>query len=156
MQQPPVGLGKGTLAKSPSPAATIPPSAAVSRSAGDPSSDPNLLNWVNANLPASCAPVPDLSRSLRSGRPIVRLLENLSGQQSGISDASFEQFNQDSGLTFDPAYLDTLFSGKHAIPEVQRPDSEAHPRPSVRSFRLHQPARVYGRHLDGGHDDRQY
>lgn len=156
MQQPPVGLGKGTSpAKSPSPA-NILPSAAVSKSAGDTSADPDLLKWVNVNLPASCAPVPDLSKSLRSGRPIVRLLENLSGQQSGISDASFEQFNQDSGLTFDPAYLDTLFSGKHAMPEKQRRDSEAHPRPSLRSVRLHQPARVYRRHLDGGHDDRQY
>lgn len=107
---PPVGLGTGSPAKNPSHPANSPPSAAVSRSAGDTSSDPDLLHWVNANLPASCAPVPDLSKSLRSGRPIVRLLENLSGQQSGISDASFEQFNQDSGLTFDPAYLDTLFS----------------------------------------------
>lgn len=156
MQQPPVGLGKGTPAKSPSPAVNTPPSAAVSGSGGDTSTDPDLLKWVNASLPASCAPVPDLSKSLRSGRPIVRLLENLSGQQSGISDASFEQFNQDSGLTFDPAYLDTLFSGKDAMPEKQQRDSEAHARLSFRSLRLHQPAGVYGRHLDGGHDDRQY
>jgi hypothetical protein len=38
-------------------------------------------------------------------------LENLTGGDSEISDASFEQFHQQEGMPFDTAYLDTIFSG---------------------------------------------
>ncbi|GAA6039658.1 hypothetical protein JCM8097_002239 [Rhodosporidiobolus ruineniae] len=69
-----------------------------------------LLAWVNANLPSSCPLASDLSQSLRSGRLLVRLLENLVGTDSGISDGSFEQFDTQEGLPFDTAYLDTIFS----------------------------------------------
>ncbi|GAA5979446.1 hypothetical protein JCM10908_002927 [Rhodotorula pacifica] len=107
---PPVGLAQSAPAQLAHPAPPSSSTAPILSKAGESTANPELLRWVNANLPTSCSPVPDLSKSLRSGRPIVRLLENLSGRDSGISDASFEKFNQDSGVTFDPAYLDTLFS----------------------------------------------
>ncbi|BGP18900.1 hypothetical protein JCM10213_005515 [Rhodosporidiobolus nylandii] len=69
-----------------------------------------LLAWVNQNLPSSCPLATDLSHSLSSGRLLVRLLENLSGADSGISDAQFDQFHQQEGLPFDTSYLDTIFS----------------------------------------------
>lgn len=86
-------------------------SAAAGQSVEKTSTNAELLRWVNANLPAGTTPLPDLSRSLRSGRPVVRLLENLSGKQSGISDKSFDAFNENAGASFDPSYIDTLFSG---------------------------------------------
>ncbi|GAA5911366.1 hypothetical protein JCM6882_002357 [Rhodosporidiobolus microsporus] len=69
-----------------------------------------LLAWVNANLPSTCPLAVDLGHSLRSGRLLVRLLENLSGTKSDITDGAFEQFHQQEGMPFDTAYLDTIFS----------------------------------------------
>ncbi|GAA5948231.1 hypothetical protein JCM3775_001731 [Rhodotorula graminis] len=69
-----------------------------------------LLAWLNQNLPASCPLAMDLSSSLRSGRLLVRLVENLSGDVSGIKDAQFDQFHEDESGPFDTAYLDTVFS----------------------------------------------
>ncbi|GAA5977063.1 hypothetical protein JCM11641_001289 [Rhodosporidiobolus odoratus] len=69
-----------------------------------------LLAWLNSNLPSSCPLATDLSHSLSSGRLLVRLLENLSGNGSGIEDAQFAGFHQDEGLPFDTSYLDTIFS----------------------------------------------
>ncbi|BGP53427.1 hypothetical protein JCM8202v2_000986 [Rhodotorula sphaerocarpa] len=112
---PPVGAARHA-----SPEPQSPPKERGSRSVATTQQDPTLeasklsdgeiLPWMNANLPPTCPPATDLSSSLRSGRLIVRLLENLSGQSSGITDAAFDQFNKDAGSTFDPAYLDTLFS----------------------------------------------
>jgi len=70
-----------------------------------------LLAWLNQNLPASCPLAMDLSSSLRSGRLLVRLVENLSGDGSGITDAQFDEFDEDESGPFDTAYLDTVFSG---------------------------------------------
>lgn len=116
LRQPPVGAAGHA-----SPEPQSPPKERGSRSVATTQQDPTLeasklsdgeiLPWMNANLPPTCPPATDLSSSLRSGRLIVRLLENLSGQSSGITDAAFDQFNKDAGSTFDPAYLDTLFSG---------------------------------------------
>ncbi|GAA5835372.1 hypothetical protein JCM11251_005217 [Rhodosporidiobolus azoricus] len=69
-----------------------------------------LLAWVNANLPSTCPLALDLSHSLRSGRLLVRLTENLSGAKSEITDTEFEQFHQQEGMPFDTAYLDVCFS----------------------------------------------
>lgn len=80
------------------------------RAASDTSKG-ELLAWLNANLPSTCPLATDLAFSLRSGRLLVRVLENLTGEGSGISDESFEQFHQQEGLPFDTAYLDTIFSG---------------------------------------------
>ncbi|GAA5865790.1 hypothetical protein JCM3774_003094 [Rhodotorula dairenensis] len=107
---PPVGLVPTTSAQNTSPVANTSSPVPAGQSVDKTSTNDELLHWVNANLPAGVTPLPDLSRSLRSGRPIVRLLENLSGKQSGISDASFDQFNQNAGATLDPSYIDTLFS----------------------------------------------
>ncbi|GAA6048147.1 hypothetical protein JCM3770_003684 [Rhodotorula araucariae] len=69
-----------------------------------------LLAWLNQNLPSSCPLATDLSLSLRSGRLLVRLLENLSGESSDITDAQFDLFHQQAGEPFDTTYLDTIFS----------------------------------------------
>ncbi|GAA5911326.1 hypothetical protein JCM8208_005220 [Rhodotorula glutinis] len=69
-----------------------------------------LLAWLNQNLPASCPLAMDLSSSLRSGRLLVRLVENLSGDDSGIKDAQFDELHEDESGPFDTAYLDTVFS----------------------------------------------
>ncbi|BGP37512.1 hypothetical protein JCM10450v2_001417 [Rhodotorula kratochvilovae] len=69
-----------------------------------------LLAWMNQNLPSSCPLATDLALSLRSGRLLVRLLENLSGESSEITDGQFEMFHQQEGEPFDTAYLDTIFS----------------------------------------------
>ncbi|GAA5871266.1 hypothetical protein JCM8547_007237 [Rhodosporidiobolus lusitaniae] len=85
------------------------PSARLTRATSDTTKG-ELLAWVNANLPSSCPLATDLGFSLRSGRLLVRLLENLSGQRSEITDGQFDQFHQQEGLPFDTAYLDTIFS----------------------------------------------
>lgn len=68
--------------------------------------DPELLEWVNAHLPPSCLPVEDLTTSMRSGKVPTRLVEHLSGVDSGLSDEEF--------ATFDPAnpiqHIETQFS----------------------------------------------
>lgn len=89
------------------------PNAALGRleRATSDTTNAELLAWLNSNLPASCPLATDLSSSLRSGRLFVRLLENLSGKSSGISDAQFDAFHQQVGEAFDTAYLDTIFSG---------------------------------------------
>lgn len=98
------GTGAATGAK---------PDAALGRleRATSDTTNAELLAWLNSNLPASCPLATDLSSSLRSGRLFVRLLENLSGKSSGISDAQFDAFHQQVGEAFDTAYLDTIFSG---------------------------------------------
>ncbi|GJN88147.1 hypothetical protein Rhopal_001104-T1 [Rhodotorula paludigena] len=74
------------------------------------SSNAALLAWANSNLPATCPLATDLSQSLRSGRLLVRLVENLSDSKSQITDQQFDQFHQQEGEAFDTAYLDTIFS----------------------------------------------
>ena len=57
--------------------------------AGQPSQD--MLDWVNDHLPYGVPQAvewPDLS----SGRLYIRLVENLSGRQSGIKDADFDTY----------------------------------------------------------------
>ncbi|GAA5962155.1 hypothetical protein JCM21900_006986 [Sporobolomyces salmonicolor] len=73
-------------------------------------SNAELLGWVNSNLPSTCPLATDLALSLRSGRLLVRLLENLTGKDSHISDQDFDKFHQREGETFDTEYLDTIFS----------------------------------------------
>ncbi|GAA5891794.1 hypothetical protein JCM5296_001863 [Sporobolomyces johnsonii] len=73
-------------------------------------SNAELLGWVNSNLPSTCPLATDISSSLRSGRLLVRLLENLTGKDSHISDNDFDKFHQREGETFDTEYLDTIFS----------------------------------------------
>ncbi|GAA6020104.1 hypothetical protein JCM10207_006256 [Rhodosporidiobolus poonsookiae] len=107
-RSPPLGSTTPTMngmSTTPTPPATT----RLTRATSDTSRG-ELLGWVNANLPSSCPLATDLAYSLRSGRLLVRLLENLSGEQSGISDEQFDQFHQQEGQPFDTAYLDTIFS----------------------------------------------
>lgn len=78
------------------------------------SSDQELLAWVNASLPSSTPLASDLSDSLRSGRLLVRLVENLSGKSSNIADSEFEKYQPPAtkDQPFDPEYFDTVFNGE--------------------------------------------
>ena len=60
--------------------------------------DADLISWVNANLPASCLPIEDLSTSMRSGKVPTRLVEQLSGVQSGITDEEFGAFDPEAPI----------------------------------------------------------
>ena len=72
-----------------------------------------LLEWVNDHLPLSVGQVSDLGTSLRSGKVLTRLLEELSGQPSGISDADFGAYREPgAGGDFDAAYFDCVFNGQ--------------------------------------------
>lgn len=74
--------------------------------------DQGLLNWINSSLPHPTPRASDLSASLRSGEILVRLVEQLSGQDSGISDVDFSKFpgTTSAGDSLDPAYFDTMFA----------------------------------------------
>ncbi|GAA5964762.1 hypothetical protein JCM3765_002546 [Sporobolomyces pararoseus] len=93
-----------------------PPAAIATSSTSAPSSstastvNAEILAWANSNLPATCPLAVDISNSFRSGKLITRLLENLTGKQSGISDSEFGRFDQQKGPNFDVEYLDTIFS----------------------------------------------
>ncbi|ORY90693.1 hypothetical protein BCR35DRAFT_299255 [Leucosporidium creatinivorum] len=113
------------LAVDPEPTATTPavvPTAAPVASPVSPtkslqrksSSDQELLAWVNASLPSSTPLATDLSDSLRSGRILVRLVENLSGKNANISNAEFDKYQPPAkkGQPFDPEYFDTVFNGE--------------------------------------------
>lgn len=114
-----------------------------------------LLAWTNANLSSTCPLATDLAFSLRSGRLLVRLLENLTGESSEISDTAFEQFHQQEGLPFDTAYLDTIFSGSSPFACFSILELMLTPSSPSASVRLHVPPRLDRRDLDGGHDHRQ-
>lgn len=55
-------------------------------------SDQILLNWINSNLPRDCEEQAyDFSSSIRSGKVVVRLIENLTGRRSGLGNELFEK-----------------------------------------------------------------
>lgn len=117
--QPPVEPTPVAAAAPAAPVGEVP--ARLERATSD-TSNAALLAWVNSNLPATCPLATDLSQSLRSGRLLVRLVENLSDSKSEITDQQFDQFHQQEGEAFDTAYLDTIFSGaSRSEPDFRRP-----------------------------------
>lgn len=76
--------------------------------------DPELLEWVTSHMPPSTSKPVNLNDSLRSGEVIVRLVEKLSGKDSGISDDDFAKFSAPTqqGQLFNADYFDTIFNGQ--------------------------------------------
>lgn len=92
--------------------------AAPASSAVTTTSDTELLSWVNSHLPATTTPATDLSSSLRSGEVVVRLVEKLSGKDSGIKDSDFAKYAPPKQPgQFDSAYFETIFNGEFRGPE---------------------------------------
>jgi hypothetical protein len=77
------------------------------------SSDQALLAWVNSNLPSTAPLAMDLGSSLSSGQLLVRLVENVSGRASGITDSEFDKYEAPTkpGQALNVAYFDTVFNG---------------------------------------------
>jgi hypothetical protein len=57
-----------------------------------------LLDWVNGHLPYGERPASDFAKSFRSGRVILRLAENLSGERSSKSPSSDSKFGDDDAV----------------------------------------------------------
>jgi len=71
----------------------------------------SLLAWVNWKLPSSVPRATSFDDSFRSGKILTRLVEELSGKPSGISDEDFAKFRPTKGNSlYDPDYFDVCFN----------------------------------------------
>ncbi|KAK4052151.1 hypothetical protein OIV83_002446 [Microbotryomycetes sp. JL201] len=72
--------------------------------------DTELVEWINSKSGEGAPHATDLGPSLSSGYVLTRLLESLSGKESGIKDSDFAKYKADQSSSFDPEYFDTIFN----------------------------------------------
>jgi len=73
--------------------------------------EPELLNWVNDNLPPTVRPATSFATSFKSGRLILRLAESLSHQRKDIADSRFGMGSAGANVAADAdedAHIDLL------------------------------------------------